>query len=118
MESESNLENLANIVVRHRHQFGRASFPDEVWKKINILRRKHTVAEISTATGLAKSFIYTKSAQKKGRFLEIATESSALSAEKREAAVVEVKRPDGAELRLRLNCSRTEAAALISGFLR
>jgi len=118
MESVINLENVAASVAEIRNRSGATRFPDEIWKKIRILRRNHTIEEIAKATGIAKSHICVKGRAVRGNFYEVKPLPAIAVNEKKETAVVEIKRPDGSELKLKFDCSLMEIEKLITDFFR
>lgn len=113
---ESNLENLKALVVAHRREKKRGQYPTAVWASVAELRREHSVEEISRATGISSTHIYRKLSRKvRGVFREVALSAPVAVAK---MISVDLRRSDGAELRLRIEATREELSSLFAEFLR
>jgi len=113
---ETNLEDLKTLVVAHRRERKRGQYPASVWTSVAELRKQHTAEEISRATGIHSTHIYRKlSRRRRGVFHEIKL-SPPQAASK--TVSVDLRRRDGAELRLQIEATREELSALFAEFLR
>lgn len=114
---EANLENLATVVTEYRRGRSRGPYPETVWAMVSKLREKHTVEEIAEASGINATHVSRRtSRRRRGVFREVKVVSPQPVAVK--TVAVEVRRVDGAELRLRLEVNREELSHLFSEFLR
>jgi hypothetical protein len=114
---ETSLENLKALVTAHRQQHKKKQYPETVWTLVTELRKRHTAKEISQATGLHETQIYkVRRASQRGVFREVKVVTPPLATVKQVS--VELRRSDGAELRLRLEISGEELSNFVSGFLR
>lgn len=118
---ETNLENLKTLVTEHRSGAKVSKkYPEKVWALVAELRKRHTIDEISRATGIGATHICHMTGPKKKRkpvFREVKLVASPPPAITKLLAL-ELRRGDGAELRLRLEASREELSNLFSEFLR
>ena len=113
---ETNLENLAALVTEHRRGKKRGQYPSVVWSAIAELRKHHTAEEISQATGIHQTHIYRKMSHKRRpAFREIRLSPPPVATK---SIALELRRGDGAELRLRIDVDREELSTLFSEFLR
>lgn len=112
---ETNLDNLTTLVTEHRREKKRGKYPAEVWALIAELRKRHSVEEISRSTGIAASCIFRKTSEKRR---EVFREVKLVSPPLTKAVSVEVRRNDGAELRVCIEASRQEVSTLFAEFLR
>lgn len=113
---ETNLENLAALVTEHRRGKKRGQYPAVVWSAIGELRKQHTAEEISRVTGIHQTHIYRKMRQKRRAvFREVKFSAPAIATK---SIALELRRGDGAELRLRIDVNREELSTLFSEFLR
>ena len=115
---ETNLENLSSLVAAHRQGKKRGQYPTAVWESVSALRKTHTVEEIARASGIHVTQIYKKTSGKSGKrrplFREVRLAAPTVTAK---PVVVELRRSDGAELRLRCDANREELSGLFSSFL-
>ena len=113
---ETNLENLKALVVAHRRERKRGQYPASVWASVAELRKQHTAEEISHATGIHSTHIYRKlNRRRRGVFHEI--KLSPLQAASKTVSV-DLRRRDGAELRVQIEATREELSAIFAEFLR
>jgi hypothetical protein len=113
---ETNLQNLTALVADHRREKKRGQYPTAVWHSVSVLRKQHTVDEIAKATGITPTQIYRRTSPKRGtRFQEITLVSPPALAK---SVAVELRRADGAELRLRIEATSQELSGLFLEFLR
>lgn len=113
---ETNLENLTALVTEHRGGKKRGRYPAVVWASIAELKKRHTPEEISQATGIHQTHIYRK--MSRGRrpvFREVKLSPPPMTTK---SIALELRRGDGAELRLRIDVNREELSTLFSEFLR
>jgi len=113
---ETNLENLKALVAEHRRGKKRGQYPAVVWASIAELRKRHTAEEISQATGIHQTHIYRKMSRGRRPMFREVTISAPPPVTK--SVALELRRGDGAELRLRIEVNREELSALFSEFLR
>jgi transposase-like protein len=118
---ETNLENLASLVSEHRRENNRSRYPATVWEKILVLRKDHTVAELSRATGINVTQIYKQTGKRRSkplfREVKLVAPAAVVTAAVVKAIVVELRRGDGAELRLKIELSARELSNLFAEFL-
>jgi hypothetical protein len=115
---EQNLENLTELLTEHRRGGKRGPYPSVVWPAIAGLRKEHTVEEISRATGINSIHIYRKTGRRRrAQFREIKIAPPPTSVALKSVAI-ELRRGDGAEMRLRLEAKREELSTIVSEFLR
>lgn len=113
---ETNLENLTALVAEHRQGKKRGRYPEVVWTAISSLRKTHTVEEISKSSGIAETQIYRRiSGRRRSLFREVKL-SPPTPATK--PIIIELRRSDGAELKLRIEAGRDELSGLVTSFLR
>ena len=113
---ETNLENLKALVVAHRGERKRGRYPASVWASVAELRKQHTAEEISRATGIHSTHIYRK-LSRRGRevFHEIKLSPPPATLK---TVSVDLRRRDGAELRVQIEATREELSAIFAEFLR
>jgi hypothetical protein len=118
---ETNLENLAALVSTHRRENKRRQYPATVWEAISVLRKDHTVNEISVATGINVTQIYKQTGKCRAkplfREVKLVSPAAVVATAVIKPIVVELRRGDGAELRLKMELSQRELSNLFAEFL-
>lgn len=113
---DQSLGNLTAMVTEHRRGKKRGQYPAVVWSTIGELRKHHTAEEISRATGIHQADICRKLRQgQRPVFREIKLSPPVVATK---SITVELRRGDGAELRVRMDIDHEELSALFSEFLR
>jgi hypothetical protein len=117
---ETNLENLKALVTEHRQGKRRGQYPAKIWESALELRKQHTVEEISRSTGLHRTLIYKRTSKNESKrtkavFREV---QIALAPNLAKSVAVELRRVDGAELRVRIEATSSELSSLFMEFLR
>ena len=121
---ETDLENLSSLVAEHRRVHGRGQYPATVWDGVSVLRKQHTVEEISKAIGINAITIYRKTSRRRRRplFREVKLSPPPMPLQRvplsAKPVVVEMRRGDGTALRIRIEASSQELSGLVSEFLR
>lgn len=116
---ENNLENLSAVVSEHRQGKKRGQYPSLIWASITELRKQHTVEEISKATGINAIHIYRKTSRRRRvQFREVKLVPPPSTQPVSRPVVIELRREDGAELRLRTEVRRDELSTIFAEFLR
>ncbi|GEM_PF-4840974 len=113
---DTNLENLSALVAEHRRDKKRGKFPPAVWESVIALRKSHTVGEIARTSGLDATQIYRCTGERRRSFFREVKVIAPPSTVK--PVVMELRRSDGAELRLRLEANREELSAIFVSFLQ
>jgi hypothetical protein len=114
--SESTIESVSESVLQWRKAGGKR-LPAAVWEEIFSLRSRHSWVEISRATGIKKQYLGKKFSKRRAGFVEVKmAESERLASVTSKLTNIEVRRPDGIEIRLQISIS--EAGAFVRGILQ
>lgn len=113
---ETDLENLSVLVAEHRRNKKRGKFPIAIWESVIAVRKSHTVGEIARTSGLDATQIYRCTGEsRRSLFREVKVIPPTLTVK---PVVMELRRSDGAELRLRCDANREELSAIFVSFLQ
>jgi transposase-like protein len=123
---DTNLVKLTAQVSEHKRGKRRVQYPATVWDSISSLRSQHTVAEISQATGINSTTIYRRTLRPAAKaakaaktlFREVQLAPPSPPPKSTKLVTVELRRCDGAELRLRIEATSEELGGLFGEFLR
>jgi len=114
MESVPTIESVSSAVVEWRKARGQR-LPVELWERLGLLRRSHSVLEIAKATGISIAYLQKKLAKRRGGFVEVIASTVHRSSPVNAGGVtlVEVRRLDGTEIRVRFSTS-SDAESFVS----
>jgi rhamnogalacturonyl hydrolase YesR len=111
MKNSFTIESVRSEVAAWRAEGGRR-LPSGLWQQILALKESHSYEELSAATGFSKSYLNKRLGPQKPGFIEVRMPT----AEPASGSMLEIRRPDGTEVRVRF--SSQEATAFLSGWLR
>jgi len=114
MESTATIESVSAAVVEWRKSRGQR-LPVELWQRLGLLRRSHSVSEIAKATGISIPYLQRKFEKRRGGFVEVAAPIVQRPSHANDggATLVEVRRLDGTEIRVRFTRS-SEAESFVA----
>ena len=113
MESTPTIESVSEAVVEWRKARGRR-LPPDLWRQLGLLKQSHSVLEISKATGISSPYLQRKLGKRRGGFVQVAAPLQMPSpVNGGGVTLVEVKRLDGTEIRVRFSKS-SEAESFVS----
>lgn len=113
------IDTLRQEISQYRGN-GKRCLPSAVWAQAVKLGRRYSVKEVAEGIGVSDKSIYKHMRSKtkvQAAFCEIKPVPTA-ALEVGEPVSIELRRPDGSELRLRLKSRHREIANLLVGFLR
>jgi len=114
MESIPTIESVSHDITEWRRTNGQI-LSKEIWADIQLLCRRHSIAEISKAVGISDGYLYKKLGKKrKGKFVEVKVVQNAQA--NCVGPLIELRRSDGNEMRFRL-LGPQQLAPLIASFL-
>ncbi len=114
MESTPAIETVSVAVVEWRKARGQR-LPVELGHQLGLLRRAHSVSEIAKATGISSAYLQRKFGNLGGGFVEVVAPAVQRPSLVHSGGVtlVEVRRLDGTEIRVRFSRS-SEAESFVS----
>ena len=114
MESTPTIESVSAAVVEWRKVRGPRLSAD-LWRQLGLLKQSHSVSEIAKAIGISSPYLQRKLGKRRGGFVEVVAPIVQRSspANGGGATLVEVRRLDGTEIRVRFSRS-SEAESFVS----
>lgn len=114
MESTPTIESVSAAVVEWRKSRGQR-LPVELWQRLGDLRRSHSVSEIAKATGISSPYLQKKFGKRRGGFVEVVAPAVQRPSLVHAGGItlVEVRRLDGTEIRVRFSRS-SDAESFVS----
>jgi hypothetical protein len=114
LDSKPTLESVSSAIRRHRESGGKR-IPTLLWQQVVALKSEHSLSKLSEATGFSVEYLRKKLSKRRASFVEVKMPEP-ISIPPSEPVLVELRRPDGTEIRVRL--SSQHSATLLGGLLR
>jgi hypothetical protein len=117
LETKPTIETVTSAIAQWREQGGRR-LPSLLWEQLAILKKEHSIAKLSAATGISGQYLRRRLGKKLGKFVEVkmALPQTQEISSSFEVGMMEVRRPDGTLIRVRV--SSGEAASLLRRWLQ
>jgi len=112
LENKPTIESVSSMIALWREQGGRR-LSSSLWQQISVLKRDHSITELSRATGISSQYLHKRLGKRRGGFVEVkmAVPQAGEVASSFQPGMMEIKRPDGTEIRVRF--SNGEAVELL-----